>query len=76
MWSADDTMHMRIDAETPHSPVVFGLEHVVLQGYELYAAAARDPTILANYGRGTPEGWLERNLYSRSPAKRAMMQLR
>jgi stearoyl-CoA desaturase (Delta-9 desaturase) len=49
----------------PHSPVVFGLKRVLLQGYELYAAAARDPTILANYGRATPEDWLERNLYSR-----------
>lgn len=51
----------------PHSPVVFGLRRVVLQGYELYAAAARDPKILANYGRGTPDDWLERNLYSRFP---------
>jgi stearoyl-CoA desaturase (Delta-9 desaturase) len=49
----------------PHSPVVFGLKRVLLQGYELYAAAACDPTILANYGRGTPEDWLERNIYSR-----------
>ncbi len=49
----------------PHSPVVFGLKRVVLQGYELYVAAARDPKILANYGRGTPDDWLERNLYSR-----------
>ena len=51
----------------PHSPAVFGLRHVVLQGYELYAAAARDPKILANYGRGTPDDWLERKLYSRFP---------
>jgi stearoyl-CoA desaturase (delta-9 desaturase) len=51
----------------PHSPVVFGLKRVLLQGYELYAAAARDPKILANYGRGTPDDWLERNLYSRFP---------
>ena len=51
----------------PHSPVVFGLRRVVLQGYELYAAAARDPQTLANYGRGTPDDWLERNLYSRFP---------
>jgi stearoyl-CoA desaturase (delta-9 desaturase) len=51
----------------PHSPAVFGLRHVVLQGYELYAAAARDPKIRANYGRGTPDDWLERNLYSRFP---------
>ena len=51
----------------PHSPVVFGLRRVVLQGYELYAAVARDPKTLANYGRGTPDDWLERNLYSRFP---------
>jgi stearoyl-CoA desaturase (delta-9 desaturase) len=49
----------------PHSPVVFGLKHVVWHGYGLYVAAARDPKILANYGRGTPDDWLERNLYSR-----------
>jgi stearoyl-CoA desaturase (Delta-9 desaturase) len=54
-------------AGDPHSPVVFGLRRVVLQGYELYAAAARDPKILANYGRGTPDDWLERNLYRRFP---------
>jgi stearoyl-CoA desaturase (delta-9 desaturase) len=51
----------------PHSPVVFGLMRVVLQGYELYVAAARDPKLLANYGRGTPDDWLESNLYSRFP---------
>jgi stearoyl-CoA desaturase (Delta-9 desaturase) len=49
----------------PHSPMVFGLKRVVLRGYELYVAAALDPKILANYGRGTPDDWLERNLYSR-----------
>src|SRR5579863_173464 len=51
----------------PHSPVIFGTRHVLLQGYELYVAAAHDPSILANYGRGTPDDWLERNLYSRFP---------
>jgi stearoyl-CoA desaturase (Delta-9 desaturase) len=51
----------------PHSPVVFGLKRVLLQGYELYVAAARDQKILANYGRGTPDDWLERNVYSRFP---------
>jgi len=51
----------------PHSPVVFGLRRVLLQGYELYAAAGRDYKILANYGRGTPDDWLEHNLYSRFP---------
>jgi stearoyl-CoA desaturase (delta-9 desaturase) len=51
----------------PHSPVVFGFRRVLLQGYELYVTAAHDPKILANYGRGTPDDWLERNLYSRFP---------
>ena len=51
----------------PHSPVVFGLKRVLAQGYELYVAAARDPQTLAHYGRGTPDDWLERNLYSRFP---------
>jgi stearoyl-CoA desaturase (delta-9 desaturase) len=51
----------------PHSPVVFGLRRVLSRGYELYVDAATDPKILANYGRGTPDDWLERNLYSRFP---------
>ena len=54
-------------AGDPHSPVVFGLRRVIWRGYELYAAAARDPDILRNYGRGTPDDWMERNLYSRFP---------
>ena len=49
----------------PHSPVIFGIRRVLLEGYELYVAAARDPEIVANYGRGTPDDWIERNLYSR-----------
>lgn len=51
----------------PHSPVVFGLKRVLSQGYELYVAAASDPATLAHFGRGTPNDWLERNLYSRFP---------
>lgn len=54
-------------AGDPHSPVMFGIKRVLLQGYELYIAAAHDPKILANYGRGTPDDWLERNLYRRFP---------
>jgi stearoyl-CoA desaturase (Delta-9 desaturase) len=49
----------------PHSPSIFGLKRVVLEGYELYLAAARDPFILENYGRGTPDDWLERHVYAR-----------
>ncbi len=54
-------------AGDPHSPVVFGLKKVVLEGYELYVEGARNPEILTNYGKGTPDDWIERNLYSRFP---------
>ena len=52
-------------AGDPHSPVVFGLRRVLFEGFELYRAAGADPDIIRNYGRGTPDDWLERHVYSR-----------
>lgn len=49
----------------PHSPVIFGLGTVLTQGAELYRVDAHDPEVVAKYGRGTPDDWLERNLYAR-----------
>jgi stearoyl-CoA desaturase (delta-9 desaturase) len=58
--------HAHADREgDPHSPVVFGLRRVLFEGFELYRAAGRDPETLRNYGRGTPDDWLERHVYSR-----------
>jgi len=51
----------------PHSPVVFGLRRVLLEGYELYGAAAHDPATLRTYGRGTPDDALERRVYAAHP---------
>ncbi len=61
--------HVFADREgDPHSPVLYGLRHVLLQGYELYVASARDPVLQDHYGRGTPDDWIERHLYSRFPS--------
>jgi stearoyl-CoA desaturase (Delta-9 desaturase) len=49
----------------PHSPVVFGLRRVLFEGFELYRAAGSDPETIRNYGRGTPDDWLERQVYGR-----------
>ena len=58
--------HAHADREgDPHSPVVFGLRRVLFEGFELYRDAGRDPETLRNYGRGTPDDWLERHVYSR-----------
>jgi stearoyl-CoA desaturase (delta-9 desaturase) len=54
-------------AEDPHSPHFFGLKTLLLQGSELYRAEARNQETLDKYGQGTPDDWLERNLYSRFP---------
>lgn len=53
--------------EDPHSPQIFGLKKVLLEGSELYRVGAADPETLSKYGHGTPDDWLERNLYSAHP---------
>lgn len=58
--------HARCEGpEDPHSPQVYGIRKVLLEGAELYREAAADKDILEQFGRGTPDDWLERNLYSR-----------
>ena len=47
----------------PHSPRLFGLKKVLLEGAELYRVAARDRDTLEKYAKGTPNDWLENNLY-------------
>lgn len=58
--------HARCEREgDPHSPVVFGLGMVFFRGAELYRDEARNEETLKRFGHGTPDDWIERNLYSR-----------
>ena len=58
--------HARVEtAEDPHSPKVYGLRKVLLEGTELYRIGAADAETLAKYGHGTPDDWIERNLYAK-----------
>jgi len=50
--------------EDPHSPQVLGIRKVLLEGSELYRAAANNRETLERYGRGTPDDWLERHVYT------------
>jgi stearoyl-CoA desaturase (delta-9 desaturase) len=54
-------------AGDPHSPQVFGLRTVLLEGAELYKAETRNRETIAKYSRGTPDDWIQRNLYWRYP---------
>ncbi|MFO1320156.1 MAG: fatty acid desaturase [Burkholderiales bacterium] len=50
--------------EDPHSPQVEGISKVMWEGSELYRAESRNLETLEKYGHGTPDDWLERNLYT------------
>lgn len=52
-------------ADDPHSPVIFGLRRVLLEGAELYKVQARNAETCEKYGRGTPNDWIERKVYGR-----------
>ncbi len=66
-WVAVHRKHHSFSDEPgdPHSPVVFGLRKVLFEGKELYTVEASKPETLEKYGRGTPDDWIERNVYSR-----------
>lgn len=61
--------HATTDVEgDPHSPKVLGLKKVFWQGAELYKQASKDKEMVAKYSHGTPNDWVERNVYSRFSA--------
>jgi len=50
--------------EDPHSPQVLGLRTVLSRGVELYRAARADRESIEKYGKGCPDDWIERHLYT------------
>lgn len=53
--------------EDPHSPQTRGIRKVFLEGAELYRAEAKNEDTLRRYSHGTPDDWIERNIYTRYP---------
>lgn len=51
--------------EDPHSPQFGGLARVLWGGVLLYFAESRNVATMEKYGHGTPEDWIEINLYTR-----------
>ncbi len=54
--------------EDPHSPVTRGIEIVVFEGAELYRIEAKNRETIEKYGHGTPDDWIERNVYTKHSA--------
>jgi stearoyl-CoA desaturase (delta-9 desaturase) len=66
-WAAIHRKH-HAKCETvddPHSPQVLGINTVLARGAELYRAEAKNQETIEKFGHGTPDDWIEKNLYSR-----------
>jgi stearoyl-CoA desaturase (delta-9 desaturase) len=58
--------HAKVETdEDPHSPQTRGIRAVLFGGTELYRTEAKNGETIEKYGRGTPDDWLERNIYAR-----------
>ncbi len=65
-WAAVHRKH-HAKCETPddpHSPQIYGINRVLWGGVFLYVKEAYKRETLERYGHGTPDDWLERNIYS------------
>jgi len=66
-WAAIHRKH-HAKCETvddPHSPQILGIDKVMWEGAELYRKESGNPETIEKYGHGTPDDWLERNIYSK-----------
>ena len=50
--------------EDPHSPMYKGIKTVFWRGVELYREARTDRASIEQYGKGCPDDWIERKLYT------------
>lgn len=62
-------------AEDPHSPQVLGLKTVMWYGTELYRKEAVNQETMERYGHGTPDDWMERNVYTKHSAAGIVIML-
>ena len=58
--------HAKCETEDdPHSPRIYGINRVLFAGVLLYVKESYNGETLKRYGHGTPDDWMERNVYSR-----------
>jgi stearoyl-CoA desaturase (Delta-9 desaturase) len=52
-------------ADDPHSPMVYGIGKVLLEGAELYRTESKNKETIEKYSHGVPNDWIERNVYEK-----------
>lgn len=57
--------HATVDTiDDPHSPIIKGKTRILLFGVVEYVKEAKKEDVLEKYGLGTPDDWIERNIYT------------
>jgi len=57
--------HAKVEtAEDPHSPQIHGINRVLWLGVFLYVKESANKETMERYGHGTPDDWIERNVYT------------
>ena len=66
-WVAIHRKHHRYSDQEgdPHTPHVYGLWRVLFRGAALYHSASKDTAMVQQYGVGTPDDWMEQNVYTK-----------
>jgi len=68
--------HQRSDQEgDPHSPQIYGIKRVLFGGAFLYHNASKDRAMVERLGIGTPDDWVERNIYAKHSRLGIMIML-
>mgnify|MGYP000988599657 CR=1 FL=1 len=76
-WVAIHRKHHSVtDKEgDPHSPHVYGIWRVLFKGAGLYHEASKNTKMVSNFGRGTPDDWMEHNVYTKHSRLGIMIML-
>ena len=65
-WAAIHRKHHAAceTVDDPHSPQILGIKKVFWEGAELYRKESKNLETVEKYGKGTPDDWIERHLYT------------
>ena len=65
-WAAIHRKHHAAceTVDDPHSPQILGIKKVCWEGAELYRKESKNLETMEKYGKGTPDDWIERHLYT------------
>jgi stearoyl-CoA desaturase (delta-9 desaturase) len=51
----------------PHSPHVYGIWNILFKGVRYYYLAGKNSKMIMNFGKGTPDDWIEKKVYTPYP---------